>query len=157
MTVQLLSASGVGKSVKKFVKECSTDEGRSIPRYIPDVRAPRPNLRLVSPLQYLENLLNGWKAVASSSGDNDSLSSTKHFSGRCKRSSEEQHREDMAALQTCLQWRDLHKALSAREAANIARHGEKMRKLRENLDSDRPKIGRTGTLGKSAGAMKKMN
>mmetsp|Transcript_19951 Transcript_19951/g.36089 ORF Transcript_19951/g.36089 Transcript_19951/m.36089 type:complete len:111 (+) Transcript_19951:19-351(+) len=63
----------------------------------------------------------------------------------------------MAALQTCLQWRDLHKALSAREAANIARHGEKMRKLRENLDSDRPKIGRTGTLGKSARAMRKMD
>ena len=170
MTVPLLSASGVGKSVKKFVKECqklvaAKDGGHSFPRYMPDVTTARPNLRLLSPLQYLENLLNGWKAVASSSGvvlsgnniDEKSTSSAEQFSGRSKKTSEEQHTEDIAVVSQCLQWRDLHKALTNREAAQIAHHGQKMRKLREDLDSCRPKIGKVGTAHRSVNAARKQN
>lgn len=48
MTVPLLSASGVGKSVKKFVKECkklvvAEEGGHSFPRYMPDVTTARPH------------------------------------------------------------------------------------------------------------------
>mmetsp|Transcript_30444 Transcript_30444/g.65853 ORF Transcript_30444/g.65853 Transcript_30444/m.65853 type:complete len:545 (+) Transcript_30444:232-1866(+) len=169
MNLPLLSASGVGKSVKKFVKECkklvaAKDGGHSFPRYMPDVTSARPNLRLLSPLQYLENLLNGWKAVASSSGvvlsgniDKTSTCSAEQFSGRNKKTSEDQHTEDIAVVSECLQWRDLHIALTNREAAQIAHHGEKMRKLREDLDLGRPKIGKVGTAHRSVNAARTQN
>ena len=169
MTVPLLSASGVGKSVKKFVKECNKlvaakDAGQSFPSYIPDVTSACRNLRNMSPLQYMENLLDGWKSVASSSGvivssevKTSSPSCTERFSGRGNKTSEEQHSEDMAVLQTCLQWRDLHKALANREAEQLAKHGEKMRKMRDDLHSDRPKIGRVRSLHASANVVRKQN
>jgi len=168
MSVELLAQSGVGKNVKKFVKDCKkfviTDGGKSIPRWMPDILAPRPNLRLLSPVQYLDKLLSGWKAVASSSGvqittstsANTSTSSSSDksdlmlFSGQDKRTSEEQHREDVAIAMTCRQWRQIFQALSNREAAKIAKHGEKMRRLREDLHSDRPKIGQVGTKSASS-------
>ena len=134
---------------------------------MPDILAPRPNLRLLSPVEYLDILLSSWKALASSSGVEvttasantitKSSSSSKDettdtmtifppelFSGQNKRTSDEQHREDVALAMTCRQWRHIFEALSNREAAKIARHGEKMRRLREDLHSDRPKIGQVG-------------
>ena len=172
MSIDLLAQSGCGKAVKKFIKECrkvvaTTDGGRSIPRWMPDILAPRPNLRLLSPVEYLDILLSSWKALASSSGVEvttasantitKSSSSSKDettdamtifppelFSGQNKRTSDEQHREDVALAMTCWQWRQIFEALSNREAAKIARHGEKMRRLREDLHSDRPKIGQVG-------------
>ena len=173
MSIDLLAQSGCGKAVKKFIKECkkvvaTTDGGRSIPRWMPDILAPRPNLRLLSPVEYLDKLLSSWKALASSSGvevttasantiTKSSSSSSKDettdtmtifppelFSGQNKRTSDEQHREDVALAMTCRQWRQIFEALSNREAAKIARHGEKMRRLREDLHSDRPKIGQVG-------------
>ena len=169
MSIDLLARSGCGKAVKKFLKECkkvvaTTDGGKSIPRWMPDILSPRPNLRLLSPVQYLDKLLSGWKALASSSGvqvtstttaTNSSGSNEKTdtsitifppelFSGQNKRTSDDQHREDVAIAMTCRQWRQIFHALSNREAAKIARHGEKMRRLREDLHSDRPKIGQVG-------------
>ena len=159
MSIELLAQSGVGKAVKKFVKECkkfvAIDGGKSIPRWMPDILSPRPNLHLLSPVQYLDKLLSAWKDVASSSGvqvtSNACTGREKaiflpdHFSGRNKRTTEAEHREDVAVAMTCRQWRHIFQALSNREAAKISRHGEKMRKLRENLHSDRPKIGQVGT------------
>mmetsp|Transcript_15821 Transcript_15821/g.45586 ORF Transcript_15821/g.45586 Transcript_15821/m.45586 type:complete len:540 (+) Transcript_15821:116-1735(+) len=160
MSIELLAQSGVGKAVKKFVKGCkkfvATDGGKSIPRWMPDILAPRPNLRLLSPLQYLDKLLSGWKAVASSSGVQVTASkggddqtvvtfAPEQFSGRDKRTSEEEHREDVAVAMTCRQWRQIFQSLANRELANVARYGEKMRRLREDLHSDRPKIGHVGT------------
>ena len=170
MSIDLLAQSGCGKAVKRFVKECkkvvaTTDGGKSIPRWMPDILAPRPNLRLLSPVEYLDKLLSSWKALASSSGvevtttsaNTNTKSSSSNdettdmtifppelFSGQNKRTSDEQHREDIALAMTCRQWRQIFQTLSDREAAKIARHGEKMRRLREDLHSDRPKIGQVG-------------
>ena len=166
MSIDLLAQSGCGKAVQKFIKECkkivaTTYGGKSIPRWCPDILAPRPNLRLLSPGQYLEKLLSSWKALASSSGvevtttnkssssSNDETTDMKFFppelfSGQNKRTSDDQHREDVALAMTCRQWRQIFESLSNREAAKIARHGEKMRRMREDLHSDRPKIGQVG-------------
>jgi len=169
MSIELLAQSSVGKTVKRFIKECkkfvATDGGKSIPRWMPDILSPRPNLHLLSPVQYLDKLLSGWKDVASSSGvqitstacNKDSGGRDRaifipdHFSGRnTKRTTEAEHREDVAVAMTCRQWRHIFQALSNRETAKISRHGEKMRKLRENLNEDRPKIGHVGTKSAKA-------
>ena len=169
MSIELLAQSSVGKTVKRFIKECkkfvATDGGKSIPRWMPDILSPRPNLHLLSPVQYLDKLLSGWKDVASSSGvqitstacNKDSGGRDRaifipdHFSGRnTKRTTEAEHRKDVAVAMTCRQWRHIFQALSNRETAKISRHGEKMRKLREDLNTGRPKIGHVGTKSAKA-------
>ena len=165
MSVPLLSASGIGRSLKKFLKEyrkicppeAGGDQSDKSPVYVPRIYSPFPTTESPSIIDSLEKILCGWKAVASSSGvtitkvENvagaHNATAEQTFSGRSKRISEEEHAEDMAVVQSCSQWRDVFKALTRRESAKIARQGEKMRKLRQNIESDRPKIGKvTGKL-----------
>lgn len=168
MCVALLTASGVGKAVQKFIKGCSKMRPNGaeadevyIPSYMVDVWTERqvsgmpglpPASRVaMSPLQQLERLLQGWKDVASAQGVAVSQKGVKpsaaapraslpdDCSGRGKKTSEQQHAEDMQTLQRCKSWRDLHAALVVREAKMMANHGAKMRQIRENLEADRHK------------------
>lgn len=167
MSVALLTASGVGKAVSKFIKGCSKSAGSRCddapsPPYFVDVWTARlvptlPNVTStpkkepvkLSPLTQLEMLLQGWKQVASADGvqvakkgASAPIRSASDCSGRGKKTTEEQHREDMRTLQSCSSWRELHAALVLREAKMVASHGARMRQTRENLQTDRPKIGR---------------
>lgn len=166
MSVALLTASGVGKSVSKFIKGCSKSAGSRCddapPQFFVDVWTARPVPTVpnvpsssktgpveLSPLTQLEMLLQGWKQVASADGvqvakkgGSAPIRSASDCSGRGKKTSEEQHREDMQTLQSCSSWRELHAALVLREAKMVASHGARMRQIRENLQTDRPKIGR---------------
>mmetsp|Transcript_2197 Transcript_2197/g.5846 ORF Transcript_2197/g.5846 Transcript_2197/m.5846 type:complete len:544 (-) Transcript_2197:214-1845(-) len=159
MSVPLLTSSGVGKAVQKVIKQCTKLrlKEEEVPWYIVDMwsrsRAEgmspaspgRMHSRsaLISPLEQLERLLQGWKNVASSSGvvlSKNNGDSVEDCSGRNKKTSAEQHGKDMKVLQTCKEWRDIYIALVDRESKMMANHGKMMRKIRENLNTDRPKI-----------------
>uniref|UniRef100_A0A7R9W9Q2 TFIIS N-terminal domain-containing protein n=1 Tax=Pseudictyota dubia TaxID=2749911 RepID=A0A7R9W9Q2_9STRA len=159
MSVALLKSSGVGKSVQNFIKQCGKlhSKGGDIPAHVVDVWSERriEGLNLsplghtqsrsvhMSPLEQLQRLLQGWKNVASSSGvevTNGSDSHVEDCSGRDKKTTAEQHDKDMKMLQKCKQWRDIYYALLERESKMMENHGKRMRKIRENLNTDRPKI-----------------
>ena len=141
MSIPLLSESTIGKAVKKFIKECKR-HGSKLPAWVPEVNGihdtPNPAYRGKSLLAQMEILLSSWKTLASASG-----ASTCH--GRHRNTSEEQHMQDLETVQQCMDWRKLFAALSQREQLIIKSRGAKMRRIREDLESDRHKVQSTKT------------
>jgi len=170
LCLELLSKSGIGKVVKKFIKAChkicppGVDHKKcNIPDYFPDMWSSRPlNVQPISRnyskdtakgnapplLKQLEKLLEEWKEIASKNGvviakSNEhglSFSPDSGCSGRGKPTTEEQHACDVEVMLKCQQWRDLYGALVQREAKMMRCHGAKVRKLREDGQSNRSKI-----------------
>jgi len=143
MCIPLLSSTGIGKAVKKFIKMC---KGYSdLPTWFPDIHSvhdiPNPAFRGKSLLEQTEILLGTWKVMASASG-------AATCTGRERNTSEEQHIEDLEAVQQCVQWRDLFHALNRREQMTIKTRGAKMRKIREDMKSDRHTVQATNTKKK---------
>ncbi len=141
MNIPLLSESTIGKAVKKFIKGCKR-YGSSLPEWIPDFHGiydtPNPTYRGKSLLDQMETLLNEWKKLASSTG-----AST--CQGRHRNTSEDQHLKDLETIQQCSGWRQLFAALGEREQLIIKSRGAKMRRIRDDLESDRHKIQSTKT------------
>ena len=161
MNVPLLKASGVGKAVGKFIKQCGKVRARGeggIPLYMvnvweirstsPTVNNPTPSL---APIENLEDLRQSWMDVASSSGVAmsgcrlDTGDDAVGCSGRDKMTTVEQHQKDMVILQACKKWRHLYKALGERETNVKATRGARIRQIRENLETNRHKVGRIHT------------
>lgn len=140
MSVPLLSQSGIGKALKKFIKQCKRDS--NLPAWVPDINGihdtSNPTYRGKSLLAQMEMLLNGWRTLASASG-------ALACHGRHRNTSEEQHIKDLQSIQECESWRLLFDSLSSREKMNIKTRGAKMRKIRDNLQSDRHKVQSTKT------------
>jgi len=137
MSVPLLSESGIGKAVKKFIKECKKHES-SLPSYFPLINTVAnnthdPGYGGKSFLMQLEMLLENWKALASARGADA-------CSGRHRNTSKEQHLKDLEIVQQTSQWRDLFDALHEREQITIKSRGANMRKIRDNLVSNRHTI-----------------
>jgi hypothetical protein len=161
MTVPLLSASGIGKGVKKLIKRLRAFDAAA--------NDETTNFKELS--TELETLLQNWRVMASANGVAMSASSSKSRSnknsesasisgGKSRHTSDEQHAEDVIVIEKCSQWRDLFKALVAREQKLIKSHGAKMREIRKNLEVGRPKIsaaktrnreGKRRTLNESGG------
>jgi hypothetical protein len=137
MSVPLLLESGIGKSVKKFIKECKKHNS-SFPTHFPLVNTvanntQNPKFRGKPYLTQLEMLLSEWKLLANVKGADA-------CSGRHRNTSKEQHLKDLQKVQQTTQWRDLFHALNEREQVTIQSRGAKMRKIRDNLESDRHTI-----------------
>jgi hypothetical protein len=136
MSVSLLQASGVGKSVKKFVKACAKGQCPL------DVLTERPkrgslsskNKPIMSPLSQLEETLQRWKDVAANSGVQ--VNSTEP--------SEEgnalEDQEDLRLAESCQSWRELFSVLQQRAEERRASQGARMREIRKNLATGRPRI-----------------
>jgi len=60
--------------------------------------------------------------------------------GRDKKTTMEQYHKDVSLLQNCLSWRDLFNTLSKRQNKLMMQHGQKMRTIRQNLDSNKHKV-----------------
>lgn len=154
ITVPLLSASGIGIAVKKFIKTLrvavSSQEQKNC------------NYNQVYYSEWanqLEVILQHWKDMASQNGvdmqsknqhtrgnsETQSQSLTLSVSGKSRHTSDEQHAQDIIDVQKCNQWRELFDVLSAREQKVLKTHGEKMRKIRESLEVGRPKISTAAT------------
>ena len=137
MSVPLLSESGIGKAVKKFIKECKKHETR-LPPYFPLINtvannALYPKYAGKSFFIQLEMLLEKWMALVAAKGADA-------CSGRHRNTSKEQHLKDLEIVQHTFQWRDLFDALHEREQITIKSRGANMRKIRDNLVSNRHTI-----------------
>ena len=170
MNVPLLSETGIGKRVKAFIKECHKVVPRgkkakkcAVPLYFPHVWKKRTMnvhqdtgggagggnpcqlVEVTSNIIYeLESLLQGWKDMASASGvamkGASSSSSSTH-----KEAKEIQYQQDIEMVQKCNSWRQLYAALSQREEQIVKSRGAKIRKVREDLDKKRSKMGNVQT------------
>mmetsp|Transcript_28260 Transcript_28260/g.40989 ORF Transcript_28260/g.40989 Transcript_28260/m.40989 type:complete len:572 (+) Transcript_28260:123-1838(+) len=171
MTLPLLSATKVGKSVSKFIKGCNDLRGGNMK--VVDVWTPRRMtldsssgsnttcnniinaVREEPPIERLERLLSGWKDVASAKGvtirQKFDTSSSDTIAGKGKRTSDERHKKDLAIMQSCQSWRELHASLVEREADMMKSHGERMRKIRDNLDSNKKKIAKVSVRPRGGG------
>ena len=110
----------------------------------PSTGAPKCELSSC-PLTQLEQLLQAWKELASASGVKmtsilqSPSKSIDCITGQGRRTSEEQYRKDLLALQSCNSWRDLYAVLESRREAIKSEMGANLRKTREHLISDRLK------------------
>jgi hypothetical protein len=129
MNISLLKSSGIGKSVKKFLKACSSNEGL---QYF-DEPFSSQNVR-ETPRTKLESTLQSWMAMAANSGV-EIKGTTKGDS-----SAGNDHDEDPEAAKNCQTWRDLFTALKENDENRRSNQGAKMRERRQKLDSVRPKI-----------------
>lgn len=173
MNVPLLSETGIGKRVKAFIKECHkvVPKGKkvkkcSVPLYFPHVWKKRTmNIHQETgaggaggnPFQLkeitsnmiceLESLLQGWKDMASASGVamKGASSSSCSSSSTHKEAKEIQYQQDIDMVQKCNSWRQLYAALSRREEQIVKSRGAKIRKVREDLDKKRSKMGNVQT------------
>jgi len=135
MSVQLLSATDIGKIVSKVLKSCKRIETQK--------EISNESAVLVSFRERFNDLFESWKNVASESGVvvSSSQSSTVHdCTGRDKKTTVQQHKEDLNLLQSCSSWRDLYHALTERQSKVMMQHGEKMRAIRHNLENNKNKV-----------------
>jgi hypothetical protein len=141
MSIPLLSESGVGKALKKFIKECKRNASNLSP-WFPDVSSVHdtslPAYRGKTLLAQMELILSNWKVLATASG-------AKACHGRHRNTSEDQHLEDLKTIRTCVEWRQLFDALAQREQIIVKERGAKMRKIRDDLQTDRHQVQSTKT------------
>ena len=139
MNVSLLQASGVGKAVKKFIKACAKEKPCSV-----DVHTERP-IRgsqpgkvkfALSPLAQLEETLQKWKHIAANSG----VQMTSNDRQDDDEDSSFDDQEDLRRAESCQSWRELFLVLKQREEKRRANQGARMREIRKNLATDRPKV-----------------
>lgn len=146
MNVPLLSETGVGKTVKKCIKDCKKREEHGVPEWYPDVHCASHPYAIAnsSLLSSMKKLLEGWKQMAGATGAGACTS-------RGRNTSEDQHLQDYNSAQNCASWRSLFGILLQREQNIIKTKGAKMRKIRDDLESDRPKMKGTATKQKKMG------
>jgi hypothetical protein len=190
MTITLLTESGIGKVVSKLVKlmkkrkeRAGSEDSLSLTEAymlfedggggsshsfqasrqstVPLVNAHRQKSEC--PLIRLEELLDGWKVLASAKGVNNvsrtsspsPVSSSKSvvdaISGQGRRTSDGQHRKDIAKGQKCHTWRQLYVALDARKEAMKTNMSAKLRKTRQDLDTEQLKTKSCFTVGRRSG------
>lgn len=150
MIVPLLSASGIGRALKKLIKKLRAFDEAMKTNTDNTTTTNKSNCYLTWSIQ-LENIIQQWKDIASESGvvmspnklpssPSSVSSSPKTLSARNKHTSPEQHAEDVKNIQECTQWRHLFDKLVAREKKMISSRGAKMREFRKHLEVARPKI-----------------
>jgi ribosomal protein L18 len=138
MSVSLLQASGVGKSVKKFVKACTKGQCSL------DVSTERPirgsqsskNKPVMSPMSQLEQILQRWKDVAANSG----VQINSDDRERAEDGKDLDDQEDLRLAESCQSWKDLFLVLQQREEERRASQGARMREIRKNLATGRPRV-----------------
>jgi hypothetical protein len=138
MSVSLLQASGVGKSVKKFVKacakgQCSLDVSTERPRRGSQSSKNKP---VMSPLSQLEQTLQRWKDVAANSG----VQINSDDRERAEDGKDLDDQEDLRLAESCQSWKDLFLVLQQREEERRASQGARMREIRKNLATGRPRV-----------------
>lgn len=121
MSVALLQTTGIGKTVKKILKQ-HTRETQTCAH------------------QTLARILDAWKTMAARSGVE---TTTKHVSiggSSTERGPDDADADDLKLLESCKTWRQLFSVLKQREDERRSNLGKEMRERRRNLASDRPKI-----------------
>lgn len=128
MSVPLLKATDIGKKVSKVLKACQKGDA-------PDA--------LASFKKKFHRLLESWKNLASASGVQVASSKSSNIddcTGRGKYTSMQRYHQDVELLQNCHSWRDLFSILTERQNKLMLEHGQKMRTIRQNLDTNKHRV-----------------
>jgi hypothetical protein len=131
MNISLLKATGIGKTVKKFLKASAARESCLGLHQTIDLSGQTSQ---ETPISKLQSTLNAWISMAASSGvkmksevDSPCAKRTK-----CDR--------DLSSAEKCQSWRQLFAMLKNSDEKRVENQGARMRERRQKLDSDRPKI-----------------
>lgn len=126
MSVPLMKATDIGKKVSKLLKACQKYDSDALEAF----------------QDQLHSLLESWKKLASDSGVQveSSHSSSADCTGRDNKTSMQRYRKDVELLQNCHSWRDLYSTLSERQNKLMLQHGQKMRSIRNNLNTTKHKV-----------------
>jgi hypothetical protein len=119
MNVSLLQATGIGKVVKRILKQQDKVHSTHTCR--------------------LKRLLDIWKELAAQDG----IKQTNHTNQACNAAAlllYEQEAADLKQAETCQTWRQLFAVLKHKEETRRASLGQEMRERRRHLASDRPRI-----------------
>ncbi len=119
MNVSLLQATGVGKSVKKFLKTCAKEKGASLD---------------ANTVAKLERTLQRWKDMAAHSGVQLNSSEVEAME------EDDLVQQDLRLAESCQSWRELFLVLKEREAKRRADQGRRMRERRNSLATGRAKV-----------------
>lgn len=152
MSVKLMHESKIGRSVSKFVKSLKSS-------YIMSEQG-ESSLSVSEMLNRFDQILRSWKDVAAASGVafSSKAKGTKNgeaginWIGKSKMTSEEQHLDDLNALESCQTWNDLYDMLVAREETMRNHHGDRMKKLREGIAGKRHMVKQVTVLSKKSRA-----
>jgi hypothetical protein len=131
MNISLLKATGIGKTVKKFLKASAARESWLGLQETIDLSGQRSQ---ETPKSKLESTLNTWMAMAASSGVK--MKSEVDLPGAKKTKCD----RDLSAAEKCQSWRSLFATLKDSDEKRRENQGARMRERRQKLDSDRPKI-----------------
>ena len=119
MNVNLLLASGIGKTLKKAIK-----------------RHSKAGTRMAAPM---DALLTKWKGLAEEEGVHVSSSpSSKHKVPKSE--SDKDWQKDWVLAERASNWRQLFAVLNERESNRRSQQGQRMREIRGNLNRNRPKV-----------------
>mmetsp|Transcript_11425 Transcript_11425/g.18977 ORF Transcript_11425/g.18977 Transcript_11425/m.18977 type:complete len:459 (+) Transcript_11425:94-1470(+) len=146
INVSLLQQSGIGKTVKKFIKVSSSKKkkkarklGGFTERRI--TSCTKMNDKVQSPLDQLEELLQTWKAVAAKSGVAIQAQDRKRASTNDADDDAATIAKDLdRAERVCRTWRELFHCLQRRETKRREKQGAKMRENRERRARDQPRV-----------------
>lgn len=117
VSVSVLAATGVGKLVKKALKNHQGDSSNT------------------EQYKRLAKILNEWKEVAQNGGVSVAGSRPKASSNQSS-----DNVKDLELAESCVDWRQLFAVLKRREDERRSSQGKRMRDRRKHLASDRPKI-----------------
>ena len=123
MSTSLLLASGIGKIVKKVIKRMKM--GVNVSEIDNEV------------INTLQRILDSWQTLASG---NEFQTHQIDCSGKNRFTSVEQHAYDMEMAERAQTWRELFRALQQRQERIVKTRAVQMRKIRDELEADRPKL-----------------
>mmetsp|Transcript_7338 Transcript_7338/g.10946 ORF Transcript_7338/g.10946 Transcript_7338/m.10946 type:complete len:453 (-) Transcript_7338:1075-2433(-) len=137
ISVNLMHESKIGRRVSKFVKSLKSSHIMS--------EQSKSSLSVSEMLNRFDQILRSWKDIAAASGVAFSSKSRSknaddtgiNWIGKSKMTSEEQHLDDLNALESCQTWNDLYDILVAREETMRNHHGDRMKRLREGIAGKR--------------------
>ena len=132
MNVSLLKVTGIGKSVKKFLKSCDSHERFQC---FDEPLTTSQNIRETPRLQ-LDLVLRTWMAMAAKSG----VTMSKDNPTSEESSVVEECDKHLSEAENCKSWRELYITLKAHDENRRSNQGARMRERRKKLDSCRPKI-----------------
>jgi hypothetical protein len=146
MNIPLLQQTGIGKTVKKFIKasggkrkEKASSLGMFTERRVVSSFS-KSNGKVRSLVEQLEELLLSWKTMAAKSGAavHENMDKTR---ASVEEDDDIKTAKDMdRAERSCRTWRELFHLLQRRETKRRANQGARMRESRRRLAQNQPKI-----------------
>lgn len=131
MNISLLKATGIGKTVKKFLKASAARES-CLGLHLPiDISG---QISHVTPISKLQSTLSAWMAMAASNGVKMKTEVD------CPVAKKTKHDRDLSSAEKCQSWRHLFAILKNSDEKRVENQGARMRERRQKLDSNRPKI-----------------